>query len=355
MSDTGPQSASNNTRKKRRLLDSDSSLRDQLYREAYAMSEYSLTNGLNTPSTAIATLERYKLDTSNDGCIDSVREDLPIEPLIKAHDALAKTIQPAKPRTILLLNYEKKHKGFFNFLGPVALIRQLMVAAIISLTLFIGLALFPEVDSSGGNIMKQEGFTLLLNLLFYLAAAGLGASFAALYKANSYITNGTFDPTYQASYWIRFFLGLIAGLILAVLISQDAFEKANADGQLLEHGIVRPLLAILGGFSADLAYTVLSRLVETVESLFRGSSKSMVDNQVAEQKNRLDDDQRQKEMKMVGDLVSLQQQISSGDPKQATAAVNELLGSMMPLSSVPTPEVDPQPKPQEKKPPEDNT
>jgi hypothetical protein len=234
----------------------------------------------------------------------------------------------------LLLDQEKKHKARLSFLGPVSLIRQLMIAGLISLTMFIGLALFAEVNSAGGNIFKSNGLALLLNLLFYISAAGLGASFSALYKANSYITNGTFDPTYQASYWIRFFLGLISGLILAVLISEEAFDAANAEGKFLEDGIVRPLLAILGGFSADLAYTVLNRLVETFESLFRGSTKTLVNNQVSEEINRLDKEMRQKEMKSVGDLICLQQQVNSGDPKAISAAINNILSNMMPLSDI---------------------
>jgi hypothetical protein len=163
-----------------------------------------------------------------------------------------------------------------------------MIAGLISLMMFIGIALFAEVNSAGGNILQSNGWALLLNLLFYISAARLGASFSRLYKANSYITNGTFDPTYQASYWIRFFLGLISGLIMAVFISEEAFDAANTESKFLEDGIVRPLLAILGGFSADLAYTVLNRLVETFESLFRVSTKTLVDNQVSEEINRLD-------------------------------------------------------------------
>jgi hypothetical protein len=309
-------------------------LRLQCYQEAHAMAEYALTNGSNIPTSAISTLERYKIDRDNDGYIDGVRLDLPIEPLVKAHEALTRAIEPAKPSTVLLLDQEKKHKARLSFLGPVSLIRQLMIAGLISLIMFIGLVLFPEVDSAGGNILKSDGWALLLNLLFYISAAGLGASFSALYKANSYITNGTFDPTYQASYWIRFFLGLISGLILAVLISEEAFAAANAEGKFLEDGIVRPLLAILGGFSADLTYTVLNRLVETFESLFRGSTKTLVNNQVTEERNKLNEEMRQKEMKSVGDLICLQQQVNSGDPKAITAAINSILRNMMPLSDI---------------------
>jgi len=309
-------------------------LRQQIYQEAHAMAEYALTNGSNIPTSAISTLESYKIDEDNDGYIDGVRLDLPIEPLVKAHESLTRVIQPAKPRTILLLDQEKKNKVRLSFLGPVSLIRQLMIAGLISLMTFIGIALFPEVDSAGGNILQSNGWALLLNLLFYISAAGLGASFSALYKANSYITNGTFDPTYQASYWIRFFLGLISGLIMAVLISEEAFAAANTEGKFLEDGIVRPLLAILGGFSADLAYTVLNRLVETFESLFRGSTKTLVNNQVSEERNKLDEEMRQKEMKNVGDLIFLQQQVNSGDPKAISAAINNILSNMMPLSHI---------------------
>jgi hypothetical protein len=309
-------------------------LRQQIYQEAHAMAEYALTNGSNIPTSAICTLERYKIDEDNDGYIDGVRLDLPIEPLVKAHEALTRAIQPAKPRTILLLDQEKKNKVMLSFLGPVSLIRQLMIAGLISLMMFIGIALFPEVDSAGGNILQSNGSALLLNLLFYISAAGLGASFSALYKANSYITNGTFDPTYQASYWIRFFLGLISGLIMAVLISEEAFAAGNTEGKFLEDGIVRPLLAILGGFSADLAYTVLNRLVETFESLFRGSTKTLVNNQVSEERNKLDEEMRQKEMKSVGDLIFLQQQVNNGDPKAISAAINNILSNIMPLSNI---------------------
>lgn len=205
-----------------------------------------------------------------------------------------------------------------------------MIAAIISLVLFITIGLSPEVNSKGGGVMESDGIPLLLNLLFYLAAAGLGASFAALYKANTFITNGTFDPTYDASYWIRFFLGLIAGLILAVLISDDAFA-GDDQIQYLEQGIIRPLLAILGGFSADLAYTVLSRLVETFQSLFRGSTSSLIASQVQEEKTRLADLQSQQQMKLVAELMLLQQKIGSGaELEDMHQAINKLLNDIMP-------------------------
>lgn len=247
-------------------------IRYQLYREARAMAEYALANGKTVPETVIRTIDAFAIQDDqvlNDRI--NVRSDLDIGELLVAHCTLAKIVEPAKPKTILLLDIEQGVTGFMKFLGPVSLIRQMMIAAVVSLILFIGLSLTEEVSHDSGNIMVQDGYELLLNLMFYLSAAGLGASFAALYKANTYIANGTFDPTYHASYWIQFFLGLIAGLILAIMVSEAYFSKHLSETPFLEKGIIRPLLAMLGGFSADLTHTVLSRLVETIRSLFTGS------------------------------------------------------------------------------------
>jgi len=161
-----------------------------------------------------------------------------------------------------------------------------MMASIISLVLFVVFVLSADVSTSvagGENILALDGLKLLNNLVFLISAAGLGAGFAALYKANSFITQGTFDPTYHVSYWIRFFLGLIAALVLSVMVSGDALDahqgSTQADSTLyafLDPGLLRPMLAMLGGFSADLLYTIMNRLVETVESLFRGSTKNFI-------------------------------------------------------------------------------
>ncbi len=306
-------------------------LREQLFMEARAMAEYALANGFKVSVSVVQTLERYEVIQDDDGKTCEVNRELPIADLVRAHAALVKLVDPAKPSTILLLDFEQQSKGPLKFLGPVSLIRQMMVAAIISLLLFVLLGLSPNVNAGGGNILSSNGLPLLLNLLFFLAAAGLGASFAALYKANAYIADGTFDPTYHSSYWIRFFLGLIAGLMLSVLISDKAFADTGDASTLLEPGIIRPLLAMLGGFSADLAYTVLSRLVETFESLFRGSAKTIVKSQLQEEKSRLVGQQIQQQSKLALDLLQLQQQMKeSDDPQVLQQNINKMLSELLP-------------------------
>ena len=309
------------------------SLRDQLYRESRAMAEYSLTHGNMVPAGTIKTIESFGLLAENhENQANKSREDLDISALVTAHGTLVKIVEPAKPRTILLLDMEKRSSGFFKFLGPVSLIRQMMVAAIISLSFFVVLAMTAAVSGTGGNIMSQFGVGLLLNLLFYLAAAGLGASFAGLYKANSYITKGTFDPTYQASYWIRFFLGLIAGLVLSVMVS-DEFCRTNLNGEVafLEKGLVRPLLAMLGGFSADLTYTLLSRLVETIQSLFVGSSKDIIATKELELKANFTATQNQQQVNLASALFDLQQIAGSGvKPEVLKDKIKDMIREIMP-------------------------
>lgn len=187
------------------------------------------------------------------------------------------------------------------------------------------------MKADGGDILTSGGIPLLLNLLFFLSAAGLGASFSALYKANTYIANGTFDPTYHSSYWIRFFLGLIAGLMLSVLISKDAFKGGAGVVTLFDPGIIHPLLAMLGGFSADLLHTVLNRLVEAVESLFRGSTKSVIAYQLQEEKSRLTNAQVQQQSKLAIELLQLQQTMGDAENSdELKVNINKMLNDLLP-------------------------
>ena len=307
-------------------------LREQLYYETRAMAEYALANGLGVQAVTIRTLEAFEYSVVDDEHKVANSKNLVIDDLVRAHSALVKLVEPAKPSTILLLDVGKKSNGLLKFLGPVSLVRQLMVAAIISLILFMSLVLSASVNPDGGNILESDGIPLLLNLLFFLAAAGLGASFSALYKANTFISDGTFDPTYSSSYWVRFFLGLISGLILSVIISKHFFDDPRASTTMLEPGIMRPLLAMLGGFSADLAHTILSRLVETVESLFRGSAKSLINAQVMDKQSRLANIQIQQQSKMAVNLLQLQQQISTSENStEVKAAINKMLANIVPV------------------------
>ncbi|EPX64106.1 hypothetical protein D187_005239 [Cystobacter fuscus DSM 2262] len=197
-------------------------------------------------------------------------EEPPLSLLSEFHGGLARVVAPATPRTIHLLETDPYSGTALGILGPLPNIRRLMVAALCFITLFIAFAQSKEINRV--NLQKLfselEGTTLLIVLGFYMSAAGLGACFNSLFTAHSYVSKRIYDPRYDSSYWIRMALGVIAGLMLAQLIPID---NGNLSGSGNPQGVdlAKPLLALLGGFSASLVYTILHRLVDTVESLFR--------------------------------------------------------------------------------------
>ncbi|HLP59186.1 MAG TPA: hypothetical protein VK186_10170 [Candidatus Deferrimicrobium sp.] len=322
--------------KKKKIL-----LEEQLILECEAMAKYAFASGLVVPGKTIQVLESFSRKkaaveepagdaagiTETNG-VDGLIPD--IRPLIGVHEKLVKIVEPAKPRTILLLDEERQQNGIFKFLGPVAFIRRMILAAIICLVLFVFISLSPEIGNQPGswNLFESSGWSLLLKELFLLSAAGLGASFTALFKANRYIIEGTFDPKYESSYWIRFSLGFIAGMILATLIP---IEKS------LEADFGKPLLAMLGGFSADLVYRIISRVIESLESLFRGDNKSLLQAQKQNAMARAAEEDAQNRFKVAANLMKVQQDIDAGmNPEDVKKKMGKLMDDMVGVDTVDT-------------------
>jgi len=295
-------------------------LRQQIYLECRAMAEFALAKGRPVPAEFIATIECF-VDDTVPGSEPSVRTELELSDLVSVHNELSNRLQPATPQTILLLDIEQEAHSWIKFLGPVGLVRQLMIATLVSLAIFVGVVLSPAINDQGGNIFTLNGLPLFLNLLFFLSAAGLGASFSGLYTANKFITAGVFDPTHKASYWIRFLLGLVSGLMLAVLIS----EEAMAGHEFLEDGVIRPLLAIVGGFSADLLYTLLNRMVETLKSLFQGSASQQVENETQAVQMRFNNELEKTKMGLQQELVNFQQELDAEGTSEAKDKLQTLM------------------------------
>src|SRR5262249_35304315 len=152
--------------------------------ECRAMANYACKKGKSVPAEAIKIIESSQKQASD------------TDDLAHAHNILIKAVEPATPEAILLLGGEPPASRPWQFLGSVTLVRHMMFVACISLLLFIGLALSADVNKDAGKILETSGVHLLIPLFFFVSAASIGACFAALYKANAYITNGTFDPTY---------------------------------------------------------------------------------------------------------------------------------------------------------------
>jgi len=234
------------------------SLRAQLAADCDAMLRYALASGHNVPINVIdafARLSASELDRPGE-----------LSALALLHSSLAELVAPATPLGIRLVqNDEYRHRAL-HLLGPVPSIRWLMVAAIFCSLTFFGISLFPSINRQtlSRDIYDLSGITLLIPLLFLLSAAGLGATFGALFEAYQFVSEGRFDARFDSIYWARIGLGLVSGLMLAELIPQDGGTK------LLE----RPLLALLGGFSAAVVHRILKRLVDAVESVFLAETRN---------------------------------------------------------------------------------
>lgn len=305
-------------------------LREQLIEESAAMAKYALASGLGVPGDIVETLEAFTnqkitvTGSAGEPAKDKPSEDQPqrkfdIRELNTIHAKLSRIVDPAKPRTILLLDREGRKKGFFKFLGPVPFIRRMILAALICLVLFIAISLTHAIDDGkdAWDMFNHFGFELLLKELFLLCAAGLGAAFTALFRANRYIANGTFDPKYESSYWVRFTLGIIAGMILATLIP---IEKS------MESDFAKPLLAMLGGFSALVVYRIIERLVEAVASFVRGDPQKQLESQSQEIKTKAAEGEAKNRFKLASDLMKVQDQIGTG---MKTEEIKKKIGSLI--------------------------
>ena len=311
----------------RRLADGDTLLREEMLAECKSMVRYALASGLPVSARILKGVEAFSFERRErmraEGAGGEYHFDpadgLDIRELSFIHEKLSRAIDPATPRTVVLLDPEFAEPSPFRFLGPVPLVRKMMGIAILFLIAFITVVLSPEVNNKPGtgDLLSSSGEGLLVNLIFYIAAAGLGASFSALFQANQYIVKGTFDPKYEASYWIRFVLGVIAGIILAGLVP---FE-----GDTLQ-GFGKPTLAMLGGFSSSLVYRILNRLVSAVESMVRGDPQDELTNKMRETQLRADEELTQERGRVAAGLVELQKQLSQG---ASTDEMREQLNGML--------------------------
>lgn len=319
------------------------SLQEQLLKECDAMAKYAFRNGLQVPPELAASLNALSKEDPSSQKIASTEtiETIPapekvnlsgtmgVNQLSLLHNQLSHLIFPAKPQTILLFDQEAKSKSKLKFLGPIPLVRYLITISIFFLIAIIAISLSPYLTH---EIIKLDWFDPGMNgwlglqvIGFFLSAAGLGASFAALFQLNKYIVNGTYDPKYVPSYWIRFALGLIAGMMLAELIDTDT-SSLNSLG--------KPLLAMLGGFSASLVYKLLKRLVTAVETLVRGDAKELIETQERTARNRATQEISKSRLMLATDLVKLKQKIGKDlSPEEMNEMINGMLNKVLPYST----------------------
>lgn len=292
------------------------------------------------------------LDTNQIAILDKADEEISAIELLPVHNYLVNFVKPAKPGTLVLFEKNRQSKSRLKFLGPLPIVRQFMLLTIVSLFALIGVSLSPHIntDTIQLSMLQGEGIDQIERLAFLLACASVGASFYALFKMNSYIADGTFDTKYTSTYWSRFVLGLVAGILLSelfvVFINTDAAASGGAaaskkglnEDEVVDSAgyLLKPILAILGGFSASLVYRIMNRLIEAIESVFKGSTEAVIQQKQQEVLTQAQDSENSLRNVTAQQLLSLKSElVSSNVPPELLAKVDDAIGGLVPFSKKP--------------------
>jgi hypothetical protein len=171
---------------------------------------------------------------------------------------------------VLLADQRRRHPVLYTF-GPVPQARLMLATAVCSLLLLLGVALSGNVNTENVSkgLLNLQGVRLIEVELFLVAASAVGATLANLKALNRYISDCTYDPRYDGSYWSRLVMGLISGVILSQVVfgalvgpDRGGADPSSAASALMGFG--QPILAILGGFSAELVHDILTHLIAVI-------------------------------------------------------------------------------------------
>ena len=295
-------------------------LQTQILQECVTMTSFALETGRTVAPSIMQAIEATLSDQQEPDI-----KLISSHQLLVAHNQLVRLIAPAKPTTLPEAPKYVETFWIFPRLRKPSLVNQLMCVALGFLLVFILTSLSPEVNEENIQLdfANLNGIPLLINELFVLSAAGLGASFAALFKVNSFITKYTFDSKHTTSYWIQLMLGIIAGLFISQLFDID-LTAGNVDF------LSRPVLALLGGFSTTVVYRLLKQLLAALESLVKGDAEDLLethrqllqhDAQQVIQENRL---------KIIAELVTLKEKLAhSNDGDQFHKALDDVVAKFL--------------------------
>jgi hypothetical protein len=319
---------------------------DRLRRQVEVMLAYVLDKGL-TPAPQAWMFEAVRdpgsiVDLAGEGWNPAGSEAdrrATTEALVRAHRELSRMVAPARPISLELLSRYRdtrrpaaapripRQKGqgapaprrpLLRRLLPVGgstvpLVRWLVGASAVFLVVFVVLAATPHARAASGGVgISQQAFgTLLLRELFLLCGAALGACLTGLYRAGKDVSRGIYDPEFDHTFLQRILLGMAAGLILAELL------PLGDGGDDAVSSLARPAMALLGGFSAGVVHSVLSRVVAALEALFSGEGEDHEDARRELAQKRADEVLAQADRATLGKLLEIRKIASSGAPTRA--------------------------------------
>jgi hypothetical protein len=283
-------------------------LKQQLVRESCSMVRHLMTDGRRVPPQVVQAADQFETALEQNQPID-------IAALSATHERLSRLVAPAKPGTLYLLDDSFHHAGRVSALTPIRLVSQLVKVAVACVLVFLVLSITAVTEAHPGiQLIKSDIVRTVMDRLFWLAAAGIGASFAMLFQLNDQILSRTYDPDETASYWVKFFLGLVAGFILVALVPVDTTADNGAE-------VLGPAtIALLGGFSASAVYRILTRMVEALESVFTGGAREQVISSEKAASARAAEERVQGKMAVAAQLVDIQQRLAGGITSEEAAA-----------------------------------
>ena len=212
------------------------------------MARYASGQGLQLPSDAIRI-----------GALDPTS-------LAELHYRLARLVEPATPD--ILVN-AKKNKRLVISANAAPIMAAMFALSALSVCAFVLSLTHLAPESIAKSLVQLAGPTsggihpTLWRLLYVLGAAGVGAAFVNLFQIHSYVLASAYDRRYDATYHIKFGVGLLAGLVLSEFLTAD-----GTSGGVSGFGVAT--VALVGGFAAPVVYRIIKRLTSTLESLFIG-------------------------------------------------------------------------------------
>jgi hypothetical protein len=264
---------------------------DRMARECQAMAQHALSAGRAIPLEVIERLDQAfsGLDAPRAGeiaarlsIVDAPREEAvvgksaaaeisPLASLSVAHNALAQIVAPATPGSVLLTTEEYATNRFWCALGALPLVRQMLGLAMISLLVLLGVSLSHQVNvaNMSKTFLELEGYPLFVVEMFLLSAASLGSCFQNLQQLNTVMSDDVYDPKLQSTYWTRWVMGIISGIILSQLVYDLLLGHGTATEPSkvgISPTVGQPMLALLGGYSVDVVHGILNRVVNTIGS-----------------------------------------------------------------------------------------
>lgn len=295
-------------------------LPEKIFRECDVMLKHATSKGLSVPPALVRDymsiynrtedLGKLRLRHSMFFSYQNIQfSELDLTKLSNIHTELARIVAPATPFTLLFVQTDSVGYGRFQVFGSVPLIRRMLFMTILCLLILVSFAFLPNGRALIENaLLDNKHLDLVLAVLFRLAAAGMGASFFALYKAKKYVANNTFDPSYEATYWTEFILGLMAGLIFSTFL--DNQDVGSSFGATLMMGKIA--VALLGGFSSTVVYEFLNKTVNALASIFKPDVSAVLETEIKSVKADIENSFAQKKQTVLNHLADLQSDIFSG-------------------------------------------